>query len=184
MQLARRLYRAYVRPEQENIDASDLTPVFSNEEETEAAFSMFDRDLNGDISCEEMELSCVEIGRERKVISASLKDLDSVVGKLDDFLTFVVAVIVILVFLSLISKSTAGKLLPKHCRAFAYVFQVSCQQRQVRFSLYHGCFQARHKSFLRPLYSSLSSIRSMWVIESISTTHRGPLLSTRIMCVR
>ena len=34
--------------------------MFSNEEETEAAFSMFDRDLNGDISCEEMELSCVE----------------------------------------------------------------------------------------------------------------------------
>lgn len=71
---------------------------------------MFDRDLNGDISCEEMELACVEIGRERKAIAASLKDLDSVVGKLDDVFTFIVAVIVVLVFLSLISKSTAGVL--------------------------------------------------------------------------
>lgn len=83
--------------------------MFADEEEGEAAFSMFDRDLNGDISCEEMELACVEIGRERKAIAASLKDLDSVIGKFDDCLTFIVAVIVILVFLSLISKSTAGR---------------------------------------------------------------------------
>jgi hypothetical protein len=86
----------------------DLRGAFSDDEEAEAAFSMFDRDLNGDISCEEMELSCGEIGRERKAIAASLKDLDSVVGKFDDCLSFVVFVIVIMVFLSLISRSTAG----------------------------------------------------------------------------
>jgi len=88
--------------------AEDLKHAFSSEEEAEAAFQMFDRDLNGDISCEEMEIACVEIGRERKAIIASLKDLDSVVGKLDDVFTFLVAVAVILIFLSLISKSTAG----------------------------------------------------------------------------
>jgi len=107
-QLARRLYRLYVNHDEENVHADDLLCAFSDGEEGEAAFSMFDRDLNGDISCEEMELACVEIGRERKAITASLKDLDSVVGKFDDCLTFIVAVIVILVFLSLISKSTAG----------------------------------------------------------------------------
>jgi len=90
------------------VHAEDLKRAFSSEEEAEAAFQMFDRDLNGDISCEEMEIACVEIGRERKAIIASLKDLDSVVGKLDDVLTFLVAVAVILIFLSLISKSTAG----------------------------------------------------------------------------
>lgn len=88
--------------------AEDLKRAFSSEEEAEAAFQMFDRDLNGDISCEEMEIACVEIGRERKAIIASLKDLDSVVGKLDDVFTFLVAIAVILIFLSLISKSTAG----------------------------------------------------------------------------
>lgn len=89
--------------------ADDLKEAFINEDEADAAFMMFDRDLNGDISCEEMELACVEIGRERKAITASLKDLDSVVGKFDGVLTFIVIVIVVLVFLSLISKSTAGK---------------------------------------------------------------------------
>lgn len=114
--MARRLYRGFCRENSNNICGNDLKAAFTSDEEAEAAFSMFDRDLNGDISCEEMELACVEVGRERKAITASLKDLDSVVGKLDECLTFIVVVIVILVFLSLISKSTAGgffiKLLP------------------------------------------------------------------------
>jgi len=97
-----------VREGKEVVHAEDLKHAFSSEEEAEAAFQMFDRDLNGNISCEEMEIACVEIGRERKAIIASLKDLDSVVGKLDDVFTFLVVVAVILVFLSLISKSTAG----------------------------------------------------------------------------
>ncbi|KAG9976753.1 hypothetical protein KCU98_g10525, partial [Aureobasidium melanogenum] len=59
---------------------------------------------------EELEAVCVEIGRERKSITASLKDLDSVVGKLDDMFMFLVAVITILVFISLISTSAAGVL--------------------------------------------------------------------------
>ena len=60
---------------------------------------MFDKDMNGDISMEELEAVCVEIGRERKSITASLKDLDSVVSKLDQCFSFIVAVIVVLVFI-------------------------------------------------------------------------------------
>jgi hypothetical protein len=108
LQLARRLYRAFIKTEEENIRCVDLESAFDHQDEADAAFSMFDRDLNGDISCNEMELACVEIGRERKAITASLKDLDGVVRKLDECLTFLVVIIVILVFLSLISKSTAG----------------------------------------------------------------------------
>jgi small-conductance mechanosensitive channel len=58
----------------------------------------------------ELEAVCVEIGRERKSITASLKDLDSVVSKLDDVFVFIVLVITLLVFLSLISTSAAGVL--------------------------------------------------------------------------
>jgi small-conductance mechanosensitive channel len=45
-----------------------------------------------------------------KAITASLKDLDSVVGKLDNCLLFAVIVISVLVFISLISTSAAGVL--------------------------------------------------------------------------
>ncbi|KAI5796551.1 Mechanosensitive ion channel-domain-containing protein [Geopyxis carbonaria] len=128
--LARRLYRGFCREGSDNVHEVDLHAAFTSEEEAEAAFSMFDRDLNGDISCEEMELACVEVGRERKAITASLKDLDSVVGKLDECLTFIVAVIVILVFLSLISKSTAGVLTSASSSvlALSWLFSATAQE--------------------------------------------------------
>ncbi len=108
--LARRLYRTFVREGAETVSSEDLKLAFDNNEEAEAAFSMFDKDMNGDISMEELEAVCVEIGRERKSITASLKDLDSVVSKLDNVLFFVVAVITLLVLISLISTSAAGVL--------------------------------------------------------------------------
>ena len=88
----------------------DLKNAFDDNEEAESAFSMFDKDMNGDISMQELEAVCVEIGRERKSIMASLKDLDSVVSKLDAILVFVVVVASLLVLLSLISTSAAGVL--------------------------------------------------------------------------
>ena len=94
--------------ELDHVREEELAAAFDSPEESEAAFSMFDRDMNGDITCEEMEMACVEIGRERKAISASLKDLDSVISRFDTCLTVFVVIIVIVVFLSLISKSTAG----------------------------------------------------------------------------
>jgi small-conductance mechanosensitive channel len=129
--LGRRLYRSFAAcSEEENVHPDDLRAAFSDDDEAEAAFSMFDRDLNGDISCEEMELACVEISRERKAIAASLKDLDSVISKFDDCLTFIVAVIVVMVFLSLISKSTAGVLTSASSSilALSWLFSATAQE--------------------------------------------------------
>lgn len=105
--LARRLYRTFNREVTETVHQTDLTEAFENESECDAAFAMFDKDMNGDISMEELEAVCVEIGRERKAITASLKDLDSVVSKLDDCFMFIVVVISILVLISLISSAAA-----------------------------------------------------------------------------
>ena len=108
--LARRLYRTFVLEGKETVFSDDLRLAFDNDDEADAAFSMFDKDMNGDISMEELEAVCVEIGRERKSITASLKDLDSVVSKLDDVLFFIVVVVAVLVLISLISTSAAGVL--------------------------------------------------------------------------
>ncbi|KAL8691524.1 MAG: hypothetical protein Q9218_003267 [Villophora microphyllina] len=108
--LARRLYRTFVEGDAETITSEDLKHAFDNDDEAESAFTMFDRDMNGDISMSELEAVCVEIGRERKSITASLKDLDSVVSKLDAVLLFFVIGIAILVLLSLISTSAAASL--------------------------------------------------------------------------
>ncbi|KAL9593707.1 MAG: hypothetical protein Q9219_007423 [cf. Caloplaca sp. 3 TL-2023] len=108
--LARRLYRTFVQENADTVTADDLKHAFDNDEEAEGAFTMFDRDMNGDISMNELEAVCVEIGRERKSITASLKDLDSVVSKLDAVLLFFVIGITILVFISLMSTSAAASL--------------------------------------------------------------------------
>ena len=128
--LARRLYRTFAREETETVHSDDLRNAFENDEEAEAAFSMFDKDMNGDISMEELEAVCVEIGRERKSITASLKDLDSVVSKLDDVFMFIVAVITILVFISLISTSAAGVLTSAGSTvlALSWLFSATAQE--------------------------------------------------------
>ncbi|KAI9869999.1 MAG: hypothetical protein M1830_004847 [Pleopsidium flavum] len=128
--LARRLYRTFVREGSETVFADDLKNAFDNDDEADAAFTMFDKDLNGDISMEELEAVCVEIGRERKSITASLKDLDSVVSKLDSVLLFIVLVITLLVFLSLISTSAAGVLTSAGSTllALSWLFSATAQE--------------------------------------------------------
>ncbi|KAJ4355302.1 hypothetical protein N0V95_003057 [Ascochyta clinopodiicola] len=128
--LARRLYRTFARPETETVHADDLKNAFESDEEADAAFSMFDKDMNGDISMEELEAVCVEIGRERKSITASLKDLDSVVGKLDDVFVFIVFIITIIVFISLISTSASGVLTSAGSTllALSWLFSATAQE--------------------------------------------------------
>lgn len=128
--LARRMYRTFAREDTETVHSEDLKNAFDNDDEADAAFSMFDKDMNGDISMEELEAVCVEIGRERKSITASLKDLDSVVSKLDDVFLFIVAIITVLVFVSLISTSAAGVLTSAGSTvlALSWLFSATAQE--------------------------------------------------------
>ncbi|KAF3481859.1 mechanosensitive ion channel family protein [Arthroderma uncinatum] len=128
--LARRIYRTFVKDGFDTVFAGDLKSAFDNNEEADAAFAMFDKDMNGDISMEELEAVCTETGKERKSITASLKDLDSVVSKLDDVFFFIVVVITILVFLSLISASTAGVLTSAGSTllALSWLFSATAQE--------------------------------------------------------
>lgn len=128
--LARRLYRTFVREGAETIINDDLKNAFDNDEEAESAFTMFDKDMNGDISMQELEAVCVEIGRERKSITASLKDLDSVVSKLDAILVFFVLVATLLILISLISTSAAGVLTSAGSAvlALSWLFSATAQE--------------------------------------------------------
>ena len=128
--LARRLYRTFVREGAETVYSDDLKNAFDNQDEADAAFSMFDKDLNGDISMEELEAVCVEIGRERKSITASLKDLDSVVSKLDAILFFIVLIITLLTLITLLSTSAAGVLTSAGSTvlALSWLFSATAQE--------------------------------------------------------
>jgi len=82
--LARVFYRTFVKPDMSTISLDDLLPgrsspwtifslddllpAFESSEEAEACFSHFDKDLNGDISMEELEMVCNEIHLEKKLL--------------------------------------------------------------------------------------------------------------------
>lgn len=176
--LARRLYRTFARHETETVLEEDLMEAFENDsDETAAAFSMFDKDMNGDISMSELEAVCVEIGRERKSITASLKDLDSVVSKLDSVLFFIVCVVVIIVFISLISTSAAGALTSAGSSVLALSWLLSATAQEFLqscvFVFVKHPFDVR--SLFLPLLLNLMSSRS--AIESPSMATPAPLVA-------
>lgn len=108
--LARRIYRTFVHEGAETITLTDLKEAFASEDDAETCFGIFDKDLNGDISMEELELVCNEVHLEKKGIAASLKDLDSVIKKLDQVFLFIIFIIAAIVFVSIISGSAASAL--------------------------------------------------------------------------
>nr|CEG02936.1 unnamed protein product [Fusarium pseudograminearum CS3487] len=93
--LARLIYRCAAKEGNDLVYQDDMERIFGSEEEAEVAFMMFDKDMNGDISIDEFEAVCNEIHLEKKAIAASLKDLDSVIKKLDkEFLQSIIFVFV------------------------------------------------------------------------------------------
>lgn len=108
--LARLLYRSLKKEDRDTVLLEDMKEVFATEEEADAAFGVFDKDMNGDISLDEFEAVCNEIHLEKKAIAASLRDLDSVIQKLDKVFLFIILVISIIVFISILSGSAAAGL--------------------------------------------------------------------------
>ncbi|KAK7954236.1 hypothetical protein PG996_015121 [Apiospora saccharicola] len=128
--LARRLFRTYAKDGADVLTPDDLSPAFPSEEDAEAAFSIFDRDLNGDVSLEELEAFCDEVHREKKAITASLKDLDSVIKKLDQTFLIIVIIITVIVFISIISASASAALASAGTAVLglAWVLQATAQE--------------------------------------------------------
>ena len=84
--LARRLFYSFREPDAEVVAIWDIAQFFPNQDGPAEAFAMFDKDMNGDATRDEMELACMELHRERLSRAASMRDIDSAVGRLDNIL--------------------------------------------------------------------------------------------------
>jgi len=80
-QLARRIYYSFCPNYRTGLVLADISRCFRNREETERAFAIFDRDLNGDATLEEIEMACLDIHRERLALQRSMRDIDSAVAR-------------------------------------------------------------------------------------------------------
>ncbi|QRV74331.1 transporter, small conductance mechanosensitive ion channel (MscS) family protein [Ceratobasidium sp. AG-Ba] len=113
--LARTLFEnlATVDPGRKELTVEDFHPFFKTEEDAKAAFKIFDKDGNGDISKKEMREAVQRIYRERKALTASLKDMSNVVQKLDGVLLAVALIIILFVCLLIFNRSnTIASLVP------------------------------------------------------------------------
>ena len=59
--LARRLYYSFVRPGADRMHVEDIARFFATPDEADAAFAVFDKDLNGDVNRDEIEMACMSV---------------------------------------------------------------------------------------------------------------------------
>ncbi|KAG8944251.1 hypothetical protein FRC00_010683, partial [Tulasnella sp. 408] len=105
--LAKQLFSTLsdVYPPRSHLIVEDFYPYFRTEADAKVAFAQFDKDNNGDISKKEMREAVQRIYRERKALSASLKDMSSAVSKLDAVLICVALIIILFVCLLIFNGS-------------------------------------------------------------------------------
>ncbi|TIC29367.1 hypothetical protein E3Q11_01436 [Wallemia mellicola] len=106
--LARRLYYSFCPPYRTSLVQSDIESFFPDLNTAEEAFAVLDKDVNGDVSLEELEMACFEVHRERLALTSSMRDLDSAVAALDKILMsiYVVAACLIIVAMLDVKFST------------------------------------------------------------------------------
>ena len=98
--LAKRLWMSFVVEGKDALYMEDLVEVLgeSRRDEAAEAFAAVDRDGNGDVSLDEMTLTVVGIGRERKSIASSMHDVDQAINVLDKLLQVIAIIIVLFIF--------------------------------------------------------------------------------------
>lgn len=137
--LARRIWMSFVVEGKDSLYLEDVVEVLGpgHGEEAEECFNAIDADENGDISLDEMVRKVVEIGKERKSITNSMKDIGQALKVLDNILLFIVLMIVIIIFCMSTSSTTL-------------------MRRELTFSQY---LSSRAASSLRFLAQELHSFR-------------------------
>ncbi|CAO3597379.1 unnamed protein product [Absidia cylindrospora] len=75
------------------LEQHHFRPYFKTEEQSKAAFDVFDRDGNGDVTRREFRDTVVQIYRERKLLAQCIRDTSQALGKIDIILFILVMVI-------------------------------------------------------------------------------------------
>ena len=110
--LARRLWLSFVGEGREELLKSDLIEVLGEHrrDEAEEIFAALDRDGNGDVSLDEMNMLVVSVGKERKNRATSMHDISQAIAVLDNLLCLVVLVAIAFVYAAFFSPTFSDKI--------------------------------------------------------------------------
>lgn len=130
--MARRIWMSFVVEGRETLSVDDVIEVLgpAHKDEAEECFAAIDADQNGDISLDEMVRKVADMGKERKALANSMKDISEALAVFDNVLLAVVLVICIIIFLAVFQSSfittltTAGTTL----LSLSFVFAVTTQE--------------------------------------------------------
>ncbi|KAF8640037.1 hypothetical protein AX17_001279 [Amanita inopinata Kibby_2008] len=98
--LARSIYNRFKQRHRSYLLPSDFYPVFPDHQSAEAAFRVFDKDNNGDISRSEIKTTVLKVYKERRFLSRSMRDVSQAQGTLDRIMLFFALVILFFISLS------------------------------------------------------------------------------------
>ncbi|EIN10820.1 hypothetical protein PUNSTDRAFT_65245 [Punctularia strigosozonata HHB-11173 SS5] len=110
--LARAIYNAFRPPNggRKYLLPVDFHPAFKTPQEAEAAFRVFDKDNNGDISRAEIKTTLLQVYKERRFLSRSMRDVGQALKTLDQIILFFALVILFFISLSVFGVNVGSSL--------------------------------------------------------------------------
>ncbi|KAI5358832.1 putative EF-hand domain, mechanosensitive ion channel MscS, LSM domain superfamily [Septoria linicola] len=109
--LARRIWLSFTAAGKDALYLQDIVEVLGKDrlEDAEEIFHVLDRDDNGDVSLEEMEVLIISAGTERKDRATSMQDISQAIAVLDKMLSAVVVVAIAFIYATFFSPQFASK---------------------------------------------------------------------------
>ncbi|KAL0948986.1 hypothetical protein HGRIS_009085 [Hohenbuehelia grisea] len=108
--LARAIYHRFKDRRRNYLLPSDFYPAFPSTDAAEAAFRVFDKDNNGDISRAEIKSTLVKVYKERRFLSRSMRDVGAALTTLDHILLFFALVVLFFISLSVFGVEVGDSL--------------------------------------------------------------------------
>ncbi|KAK9761532.1 hypothetical protein K7432_013499 [Basidiobolus ranarum] len=119
--LAKKLFGA-LQNQRQFLIMEDFVPYFNNPKEAERAFTLFDKDGNGDISKREMKDMVIYIYKERKSLMIGVRDMSQAVGKLDRIFLVFAAIVLFIACCMLFDNGIVKTLIPLGSMFLALTF--------------------------------------------------------------
>ncbi|KAN0061104.1 hypothetical protein ACQY0O_006839 [Thecaphora frezii] len=121
--LARSIFLAYRGSHKRSyLVPSDFQVAYKDPEEAKDAFSVFDRDGNGDISQTEIKNTVLQVYKERRFLSRSMHDVNHAVGQLDGIFLALSFVIILFEALAIFNVDISKLLSTVYSLAIAFAF--------------------------------------------------------------